>query len=529
VSLRLNRTSLSTLRTATHQWVPGDVHIHMNYGGAYRNTPENLVRQAEAEGLSVVHNLIVNKEQRIPDVEHFRGDKIDPASTARTLLLHSQEYHTSAWGHLGLLGLRENLLIPDYADYPQTAAASLYPSNNVVSDLARAQGALVGYVHPFDAPAPDPVNDARLSYALPADVAHGKVDYLEVMGFSDHLITSDVWYRLLNLGYRIPAAAGTDAMMNYASLRGPLGLVRVYVKVPIGAVKIRPWLDGLRAGRTFVTNGPLLAFRLGGKEIGDEVKLPSGGSKLEFSASVRSIVPLDHAQIVCNGEVVQELTLSADRMSAEVKGDVTLARSGWCVLRAYAEKATHPILDLYPFASTSPIYTSVDGAPPRSPADAAFFVQWMDRVLEFTRARSNWNTPDERTAVLDYLEAARIIFLDHAGVVSEVRGMVVDETGARIPNALLSFSKGPDLKRRVTTGADGTFSIRLENGAYELLVKMAGFCDERRQVGVAGQTTLDKTITLKVCPIDDPIIVKPKISPDHRDPRDPSSAAADSG
>jgi len=420
VSLRLNRTSLSTLRTATHQWVPGDVHIHMNYGGHYRNTPENLVRQAEAEGLRVVHNLIVNKEQRIPDVEYFRGDKIDPASTARTLLLHSQEYHTSAWGHLGLLGLRENLLIPDYADYPQTAAASLYPSNNVVSDLARAQGALVGYVHPFDAPAPDPYKNARVSYALPADVAHGKVDYLEVMGFSDHLITSDVWYRLLNLGYRIPAAAGTDAMMNYASLRGPLGLVRVYVKVPTRPLAsaparqemMRDRLDGLRAGRTFVTNGPLLAFRLGGKEIGDEVKLPAGGGKLTFNASVRSIVPLDHAQVICTGEVVRELPLATDRMSVEVKGDLVVGRSGWCILRAYAEKATHPILDLYPFASTSPIYVSVDGEPPQSPADAAFFVKWMDRVFEFARTRSNWNTTEERTEVLTYLEKARAIFLE---------------------------------------------------------------------------------------------------------------------
>lgn len=428
-SIQLKSQTLPVSSGTAGQWVSGDAHIHMNYGGHYRNTPENLVRQAEAEGLRVVHNLIVNKEQRIPDVEHFRGSEIDPASTARALVLHSQEYHTSAWGHLGLLGLRDNLLIPDYADYPQTGAASLYPSNDVVSDMARAQGALVGYVHPFDAPAPDPFKDARVSYAFPADVAHGKVDYFEVMGFSDHLITSDVWYRLLNLGYRIPAAAGTDAMMNYASLRGPLGLVRVYVKVPVYPERraatrragpgsaadsrqrlMRDWLDGLRAGRTFVTNGPLLAFRLGEKEIGDELRLPAGENKVAFAASVRSIVPLDHVQVICNGEVVRELPLSADRMSAEVKDSVTLSRSGWCILRAYAEKATHPILDLYPFASTSPIYVSAGGQQPRSPNDAAFFVKWMERVLEFARARTNWNTPAERDAVLTYLEKARALF-----------------------------------------------------------------------------------------------------------------------
>ena len=35
---------------------------------------------------------------------------------------------------------------------------------------------------------------------------------------------------LLNCGLRIPAGAGTDAMANYASLRGPVGLNRVYVE-----------------------------------------------------------------------------------------------------------------------------------------------------------------------------------------------------------------------------------------------------------------------------------------------------------
>lgn len=417
VTLRLQPLTFPALRTPAHQWLSGDAHIHMNYGGHYRNTPENLARQAEAEDLRVIHNLIVNKEVRIPDVEYFRGDALDPASTPRALILHSQEYHTSAWGHLGLLGLRDNLLIPDYADYPLTAAASLYPSNDVVSDLARAQGALAGYVHPFDAPAPDPYKDPRVSYQFPADVAHGKVDYFEVMGFSDHLITSDVWYRLLNLGYRIPAAAGTDAMMNYASLRGPLGLVRAYVKVPARSLAaadarqktMRDWLDGLRAGRSFVTNGPLLHFTLAGQEPGEEIKLPAGGGTVSFTAELNSIVPVDHFEVICNGEKKTKL-LAAPGTSAQQKGTLRMDRSGWCILRAYADKAAHPILDLYPFASTSPIYITVEGAPAQSPEDAEFFVQWMDRVLEFARGRSNWNTAAERAHVLAYLEKARAAF-----------------------------------------------------------------------------------------------------------------------
>ena len=52
-------------------WITADLHVHMNYGGHYRNTPEHLAWQAQAEDLDVVENLIVNKEERIPDIAWF--------------------------------------------------------------------------------------------------------------------------------------------------------------------------------------------------------------------------------------------------------------------------------------------------------------------------------------------------------------------------------------------------------------------------------------------------------------------------
>ncbi|MFZ9449785.1 MAG: hypothetical protein ACO3CC_16645, partial [Alphaproteobacteria bacterium] len=38
-------------------WHGADLHVHMNYGGAYRNDPKGLLFQAEAEGLNLVENL----------------------------------------------------------------------------------------------------------------------------------------------------------------------------------------------------------------------------------------------------------------------------------------------------------------------------------------------------------------------------------------------------------------------------------------------------------------------------------------
>src|SRR5262249_1187379 len=62
------------------EWIGGDLHVHMNYGGNYRNSPAHLAEQAEAEGLRIVNDLIVNKEQRIPDIA-FQGRSYESDAT----------------------------------------------------------------------------------------------------------------------------------------------------------------------------------------------------------------------------------------------------------------------------------------------------------------------------------------------------------------------------------------------------------------------------------------------------------------
>jgi TolB protein len=392
------------------RWVSGDLHVHMNYGGVYRNTPAHLVEQAEAENLSVVNNLIVNKEQRIPDVA-YAGRGLDPASRAETLVVHGQEFHTSYWGHLGLLGIR-NLLLPDYAGYPNTAATSLVPTNATVADLAHAQGALVGYVHPFsEEPQPLASPSETITHTLPVDVALGKVDYLEVVGFSDHRATAAVWYRLLNLGFRIPAGAGTDATTNYAApIRGNVGFDRVYVRAPQGPLNLDEWMNGLKKGRTFVTNAPLVEFTLGGEMVGGELKMERGKDQVAFTAKLRSIVPVNHLEIVCNGKVGKSLELSAGRDAADVTGTLPLRESGWCVLRAWSDKAEYPVPDNYVYATTSPIYVTIGGKPPRSPEDAAYFAAWIDRIKEATERYLDWNSPAEKEAVRKELAEARAVY-----------------------------------------------------------------------------------------------------------------------
>ena len=389
-------------------WYSADLHVHMNYGGAYRNDPATLVFQAQAEDVHLVENLIVNKEGRIPDIGYFTG-RPDPASTAGTLLVHDQEYHTSVWGHTGLLGLKRNVILPGYSGYVNTAAASLDPTNAAVLGLARDQGGVTGYVHPFDR-YPDPSDTTRpLTHELPVDVALGKVDYYEALGFvDDYSATAKVWYQLLNCGFKLPAGAGTDAMANFASLRGPVGMNRVFAKS--GRLEHRRWLDALKAGRTFATNGPLLAFTLNGREIGDSLALPSGEHELVAQVGLTSYVPVDHLEIVNNGSVVAVIPLTGNRTRLSTRVRIPARRSGWYLLRARGDGPREPILDVYPYATTSPIYVSVGGEPIRSTLDADYFLAWIDRLERVALDHKDWNTGLEKESALRSIRHARAEF-----------------------------------------------------------------------------------------------------------------------
>jgi hypothetical protein len=395
------------LPDAYGKWLSADLHMHMNYGGHYRNTSQHLVFQARAEDLDVVHDLVVNKEERIPQVERFSAQP-DPAGGEHMVLFHSQEDHSSYWGHLGVLFLNDHFLTPDFTAYRNTALASPYPHNGVIADLVHQQNGLVGHAHPFDAEVV-PAKEKSLSNSLPAEAVLGKIDYLEVMGFSDHISTANVWYRLLNTGLRVPAGAGSDTMANYASLHGPVGLSRVFIDT--GGVHTPEALrDGLKAGKTFASNAPLLGIELAGMQPGATLKSRAAGN-FPFRISMRSPVPVDHLELVHNGRVVESFALRGERRKLDVSGSVRLDRGGWVVLRAWNSSADPLVFDVYPYATTSPIYLDLPGRPATAAADAAYFVTWLDRVMESVRGRNDFNDEHERDATLEYLQSARKRFV----------------------------------------------------------------------------------------------------------------------
>jgi hypothetical protein len=127
-------------------------------------------------------------------------------------------------------------------------------------------------------------------------------------------------------------------------------------------------------------------------------------------ATLRSIVPVDHLELVSLGQVIASATLAGDHTTADVRWTVPVEHSGWYTVRAYSDHATAPIMDIYPFATTSPVYVTVGGQPVRSSRDAEYFIHWIDRLAESARASTAWNTPSERDHVLAQLDSAKAVF-----------------------------------------------------------------------------------------------------------------------
>jgi TolB protein len=109
--------------------------------------------------------------------------------------------------------------------------------------------------------------------------------------------------------------------------------------------------------------------------------------------------------------VLAPIPLSADSMRADAVIPLPVTRSGWFTLRAWSRGAREPVLDIYPFATTSPIYVTVGGRPVRNARDAEYFARWIERLEAAARAHTGWNDATERSEVLERLGRARAVYL----------------------------------------------------------------------------------------------------------------------
>ena len=404
-----------TLRRMTDMnalgWWSGSDHVHMNYGGNLHNTPEYMMFEARAEDLDHIGWKIANKDNRVFDTQYFEGP-VYGASNSELLVSIGEEYRPAWYGHINFINLTQHLIAPFSLAYEDTAIVSLYPSNTDMFRLARKQGAIGGHVHPFGSD-PSTKSEYRVAQTYPVDAALESFEYLEVLTSAGHYThTSKVWHRSLNCGFKITASAGEDSILNLTAT-AILGSSRVYAylgdKLDFGR-----WLEALRNGNTFVTNGPLIQFEVNGEMPGGEIHLPAGGGSVEVMATLESIVPVEKFEIIFNGEVVESISLEKDNQKATFRKRLEVKKSGWYTLRAMGSGIQHPIDDKYPVAETSPVYVYVGDKPIRSKEDAEYFIEWIDNITKLWDENPHWRSEAEKKHVLDQFAEARAIYVRRA-------------------------------------------------------------------------------------------------------------------
>jgi hypothetical protein len=216
---------------------------------------------------------------------------------------------------------------------------------------------------------------------LPIDVALGRVAYLseeanDVNAASLGVRMSDtplatgtlaLWRRLMNAGYRLGLAGGSDL----ACIGDTVGMPRTLAIVD-GTPTYDAFLDALRKGRTAIaaTKGSILDMRASGKRLGEELALGApGGVTVELAAD---LAEADAVAVLVNGSVAREVAVPSGRSTTSITIDVRA--SSWIAARSRR-------------VLTSAIYVVVGDKPIRASAeDACYLMTYVDHLRAMVTA-----------------------------------------------------------------------------------------------------------------------------------------------
>lgn len=411
-------------------WYSGDHHIHSSGCSHYENPtegvrPEDMWPQIEGEALNLASVLTWGPSYYFQ--KQFFSGADHPLSTPSQLMHYDLEisgFPSSHAGHLVLLGLKDQ-------DYPGAKRLDDWPTWTLpVLRWARDQGAVVGFAHSgwgLEVKSRDLPN-----YEMPGfdgiganeyivDVTHPEtVDFLSA-GDTPYVWELNIWYHTLNAGFRTRISGETDFPCIFDDR---VGMARSYGKVD-GPLTYRKWLDAIRAGRSYVSDGKthLMDFTVNGTPAGSadsEVKLQGPG---RVNVSVKAAANLDPepneavrhlrydekpywdierarigttrtvpVEVIVNGERAAVQNLIADGKVRTLTFDVHLPRSSWIALRVLAS------------AHTNPVFVVMGGKPIRASRRSA---EWCLNAVN-----QCWTQKAARTRASE-LEAARAAY-EHA-------------------------------------------------------------------------------------------------------------------
>ncbi|NIA12999.1 MAG: hypothetical protein GWP08_02880 [Nitrospiraceae bacterium] len=221
------------------------------------------------------------------------------------------------------------------------------------------------------------------------------------------LYTLGLYYHLLNCGLRIGASGGSANGV----MPSPIGYERTYVRLD-GPYSWQAWLAGLKAGRSFATNGPILDFRVQGRQPGDSYELGGSSATVDIECVARSQGLLERVELINNGRVIATEESKSGRHQLTYKGTLEL-QAGWVAARCF--EIPDPQLR---YAATSPIYLEYDGHALVVPESAAFYRDFAQALIDQSIRENRFPDPANRAQAIETIERARDFYgslADQAG------------------------------------------------------------------------------------------------------------------
>jgi hypothetical protein len=366
-SIRLVAGKLA-LRFTLERWA--DLRADGWYSGdawAEFMTPHAALLEAAAEDLAVV-NLLARENpahSAIPNILAFSGQQPALERPGCQVVVNTLNHH-EILGRLALLNCHRVV-------YPLTFGGPNRADDWTLADWCdqchRKGGLVIGH---------------GCEGEILADLLLGKIDALDLDNAKD-------WEELLNIGLQVPLTAGSGKRSN----RGLLGDPRTYARLQSGQeFTYKNWIEAIRAGRTFVTNGPLLSFTVNDQDPGAVLDLASSPTSVRVRAGARSFLPFTRLEVVYNGAVVAHAEASGSPSHASIETDSPITAPGWMTARCGG-------------AQSSPIYLRINGqAPTPSAVTIAPLMAQLDKMIEWVVREARCDA-QQRQRLAGVFEAAR--------------------------------------------------------------------------------------------------------------------------
>ena len=399
------------LRRWTNQpdqgWSAADAHVH--YDRLNRAGDRDWLTMLAGDGLTQAHFMVL-KGGKVPGIwaRQYEYGINGEASDGERLIRSGEEYRDSAQGHINLLGLNEIIEPISTGGLGHPPVPVNYPPLKDVLEQTRRLNGLAGVAHGGSL--------GRHPTAI-VDSVLNAVDFFEIG--NAHLYSLDLWYRLMNCGFNLPPAAGTD-LPNFPA-RDPwqpfLGSMRMYVKTN-GSPDFESWKRAVTAGHVYVTSGPILSVNVNGVGPGGVVRLPASGGEVRIDAELATPIGLRSFELVRMGDTVGtdvKKTQDGDVIRWRIRKRLQVRKSCWLAVRgeglsiesirsAMRQKESWFKSDTV--AHSAAIRVVVGDQPIRSSEDAEYLTSMLRRQQEYYRTSGRYAQGKHRLRVLDTFEQA---------------------------------------------------------------------------------------------------------------------------